>query len=129
MRGNEVGDEEEESEPMFSNEPAFSILSSRPLSSQEPSQLQRSNVVVKTKIFWEWLPMTVAGGFPEVVKKQKKVYQHGIFQSRENLPPSVNQMNSSVVISMPLTGVKEYLAEILSLKNLFSDDVLIFKLE
>ena len=86
----EVEKEERESEEMPSSQPAKSILSQRGFSSQGEASVKRSNVAVKKKEIIEWLPITVYKDFPAEITKQKVVYEHGVFESRGNLPASVS---------------------------------------
>lgn len=114
---------------MFSSQPVQSILSQRGFSSQGELSVKRSNVAVKKKEIFEWLPVTVYKDFPQQLSKKKVVYEHGVFLSRSNLPASVTQIGGSLLIDMPLTEVKEYLSKYLQLDQLFSDDMLVQKLE
>lgn len=75
---------------MTSSQPAKSILSQRGYSSQGEASVKRSHVTVKKKEVVEWLPVTVYKDFPQQLAKQKVVYEHGVFESRRNLPASVD---------------------------------------
>jgi hypothetical protein len=70
-------------------------------------------VAIKRKEIIEWLPVTVYKDFPEQIAKQKVVYEHGVFESRGNIPASVERVSGCLLIDMPLTQVKEYLSNLL----------------
>ena len=76
----------------------------------------------------EWLPVTIASQFPSVIKKQVYKYKHGGFKAREDLPVQGTRGLVSVLIQMPLTGVKEYLSSILNVESISSDEALIHNL-
>ena len=81
---------------MFSSQPVLSILSQRGFSSQGELSVKRSNVAVKKKEIFEWLPVTVYKDFPQQLSKKKVVYEHGVFLSRSNLPVSVTQIGGVI---------------------------------
>ena len=38
--------------------------------------------MIKEKIIWEWIPIVIGSGFPEVIAKLKKKYKSGEFPER-----------------------------------------------
>jgi hypothetical protein len=106
-----------------------SILSDKAVDSSKLEEIKQSTVKPREKKVTLWTPVIVQNRFPLTVKPLNVQYSTSQKLNSGEVPPVVSQLPRSLILNLPLEGIKPYLSERLELASLPSDDELVKFLE
>lgn len=72
-----------------------------------------------------WTPVILGKNFPPVIQRQKLSYTAGTYLNKQDFPRYLANLAGGLILTLPLNGIEEYLAQNLDLRERLTDEQMV----